>query len=83
MDSVKTMGAEISLNNGAKRQKISVFQLDDFPDEIILNVLRNLDVKDLLRCARLCKRIYAICQDDSLYQKVNLCIYKVSSKFVK
>ena len=77
------MGARISLTNGAKRQKVSNLQLDDFPDEIILKMLGNLDIKNLLQCARICKRIYTISQDDSLYQKVNLSKYKVPTKFVQ
>ena len=78
------MGASISSENGAKRQKISNFQLENIPDEIILKVLNHLDIKHLFRCAQLCKRIYSICQDSSVYQHVNLSGYEsIPTKFVK
>ena len=80
---VKRMGAKNSVTNGAKRKRISTFELDDFPDEIILKVLNNLDIKDLLRCAQVCKRINTISQDDYLYQEVNLCEYIIPANFVK
>ena len=45
-------------------------ELNDFPDEIILRILINVDIKGLFQCAQICKRINMICQDNSLYEKV-------------
>lgn len=37
-----------------------------FPDELILNIFRNLSVKDLRACSLSCKQLNTLTQDDSL-----------------
>ena len=67
-----------------KRQKLSSLQFDDLPDEIVLKIFKKLDIKDLLNCGMVSKRIRAISKDESLWEKVNL--YKKlvpSTKFLK
>ena len=53
---------------GEKRSK----SFSDMPDEILLKIFSFLDMKHLLRCAQLSKRINPICHDKSLWQKVDL-----------
>ena len=55
-----------------KHQKFSTLSLDDLPDEVILRVFSNLDIKDIIRCGHVSQRIRAISQDESLWLKINL-----------
>jgi hypothetical protein len=55
-----------------KRQKMSIFELDNLPDEIILKVMRYLETRDVLRCGQVSNRIRAISRDELLWQKINL-----------
>ena len=67
-----------------KRQKLSSLQFDDLPDEIVLKIFKKLDIKDLLNCGMVSKRIRAISKDESLWEKVNLYNKLVpSTKFLK
>ena len=67
----------------AKRQKLSPYQLDDLPDEVILNMLGFLDIKELLLCGQVSKRLQAIANDESLWLKLNLCGRKVPYDFIE
>ena len=66
----------LGTNNGAylghqeKRLKIDGFE--DIPDEVILNIFKNLDLKDLGRCSKVCKRFHKVGHDETLWQKINL-----------
>ena len=67
-----------------KLQKLSSLQFDDLPDEIVLKILKKLDIKDLLNCGIVSKRIRAISKDESLWEKVNLYNKRVpSTNFLK
>ena len=37
-----------------------------FPDEVVLKILGYLDLGELIKCARVCKKLNKICKDDSL-----------------
>ena len=65
-----------------KRQKLSILQMEDLPNEIILKIFKNLDVKDLLRCGQMSKRVRAISMDESLWEKINLLFKKVPIGFL-
>ena len=65
-----------------KRQKLSILQLEDLPNEILMKIFKNLDVKDLLRCGQMSKRIRAISMDESLWEKINLLFKKVPIGFL-
>ena len=67
----------------AKRQKLSSYQLDDLPDEVILNMLGFLDIKELLLCGQVSKRLRAIANDESLWLKLNLHKRKVPYEFIE
>ena len=60
-----------------KHQKLSSYQLDDLPDEVILNILGFLNIKELLLCGQVSKRLRAIANDESLWLKLNLYERKV------
>jgi hypothetical protein len=67
----------------AKRQKLSSYQLDHLPDEVILNMLGFLDIKELLLCGQVSKRFRAIANDESLWLKLNLHKRKVPYDFIE
>ena len=67
----------------AKRQKLSSYQLDDLPDEVILNMLGFLNIKELLLCGQVSKRLRAIANDESLWLKLNLHKRKVPYEFIE
>ena len=65
-----------------KRQKLSILQLEDLPNEILLKIFKNLDVKDIFRCGQMSKRVRAISMDESLWEKINLLFKKVPIGFL-
>ena len=60
-----------------------VLKMENFPDEVILKVLSYLDLKDLIFCGQLCKRIRAISYDESLWENINLHHQKVPAAFLE
>ena len=46
--------------------------LEEFPDEIMLKVIKFLNIKDLIRFGHVSKRMRKIRSDQSLWQKINL-----------
>ena len=62
-----------------KHQKL----FEDLPDEIILQVLKNLDIKGLLYCGTVSKRLRSISRDESLWEKINLYNKIVPIEFLK
>ena len=66
-----------------KRQKLSFCQLDELPDEVILKIVGFLDLKELLLCGQVSKRLRAISNDESLWLKLNLSGTKISYDFIK
>ena len=58
-------------------------KFDDFPAEILLNILNFLELNGLLNCSQTSKRFTVICYDDSLWQTVNLSKKKVPTEFLK
>ena len=67
----------------AKSQKISFYQLNDLPDEVVLNVLGFMDIKELLLCGQVSKRLRAIANDESLWLKLNLYKRNVPYDFIE
>ena len=57
--------------------------LEELPNEILLYIIRYLNISDLLNCAQTSKRIRGICQDYSLWRKINLHRKKVSAGFLE
>ena len=57
-----------SVSETSKYQK----QFEDLPSEIILKILKNLGIKDLLRCGMVSKQIRTITRDKSLWEKISL-----------
>ena len=68
----------------AKRQKMSALQLEDLPEEMILTVFTYLDIRDLMSCGQVSKRLRQIWNIESLWQTVDLQdIYQVKTDFIK
>ena len=58
--------------------------IEDLPDEIILKILKNMQVGDLVfSWSKVSKRFRAISQDKSLWEKVNVCDEKIQFGLVK
>ena len=58
--------------------------LEDLPDEIILKILNNMEIGELVFAwSRVSKRFRAISQDESLWEKVNICDEKIRFGLVK
>ena len=55
----------------------------ELPDELILNVLRNSELKDLISCGQASKRLRKISYDNSLWQRVNLSGKNVKSELIE
>ena len=53
-------------------QMFPTLSLDDVPDEVILRVFSNLEIKDFIQCGQVSKRIRAISQDQSLWLRLDL-----------
>ena len=56
----------------SKCQKISPYTIDDLPDELILEILSFMNVKEIIKCGQVSKRIRSMCSDETIWQKVNL-----------
>ena len=55
-----------------RRERGIIKKWQDLPDELILNILSYLEVKDLISCGQVSKRTRNISQDGSLWATVNL-----------
>ena len=64
-------------------KKMSIFPFENLPDEIILKVIRNLEYRDIIVFSQLSKRIRTICQDESLWKKINLYGKRVPTEFLR
>ena len=67
----------------AKHQKMSSLQFEDLPDEVILKSLGFLDIKELILCGQVSKRLRSIANDESLWLKLNFCGRKVPYDFIE
>ena len=56
----------------AELQKLSTYQLNDLPEEVILKVLEFLNIKELLLCGQVSQRLRAISKDGSLWRKLQV-----------
>ena len=49
-----------------------MLELQNLPDEILLKVLSYLEIEEICICVQVSQRFKAICDDQSLWQRVNL-----------
>ena len=63
-------------------QQLSAIHLEDLPDEIVMEILNNLEIKDLINCGLVSKKIRGISQIEFLWQKMNLFRKAVPTKFL-
>ena len=66
----------------SKRQKLSFFHLEGLPDEILLKIFSLLDIKGILKCGQVSKRLRTISNDQSLWLKLNLSGREVPFDFI-
>ena len=71
------------VSNVAKYQRLSSFEFGDLPNEIILQILKKLDIKDLLHCGMVSKRIRITTRNESLWEKINLYGNNVPLEFLQ
>ena len=56
--------------------------LDDLPDEVQLKIFKFLGIEDIVHCAQVSKRARRICNDESIWEKINLYNKVVPSDFI-
>ena len=66
-----------------KKYDILKCPLDHVPDEVQLSIFKFLGTEDLISCAHVSKRLRRICQDESLWEKVDLNSKLVPSEFIE
>ena len=69
--------------NNVSTNVTEITQFEDLPDEIILEVIRNLEIRDIIVLSQLCKRIRKVCHDESLWKKINLYGKRVPTEFLQ
>ena len=62
---------------------ICMKNLGDFSDEILLTVFSYVDTLDLLRLQQVNMRFHAICQDQSLCKRVEICNQNLPAEFIQ
>ena len=67
----------------SKRQKLSIFYFEDLPDEILLKIVSFLNMKGVLQCGQVSKRLRAISNDQCLWLKLNLSGREVPYDFIE
>ena len=61
---------------------MTICELEDLSDEVLLKILGNLDKEDLIQCSHVSKRFRDISYDQALWQKVNFRYQSVSAGFL-
>ena len=74
---------ELSNFTNDKRMKMSSFQMENLPDEVLLTIVNYLDIKSIIKFGQVCTRTREISRDESLWRKTILFNIKVSPEFVK
>ena len=67
----------------SKRQKLSFFLIEGLPDEIILKILSLLDIKGVLQCGQVSRKLRNISNDQSLWSKLNLSEKQIPYDFIE
>ena len=67
----------------SKRQKLSFFHFEGLPDEIILKIFSLVDIKGILQCGQVSKRLRDISNDQCLWSKLNLSGREVPYGFIE
>jgi len=55
---------------------------DHLPDEVQLKIFKLLEIEDVMHCSQVSKRLRRICQDETIWKKVNLYERVVPSEFI-
>ena len=57
--------------------------IEELPDEIMMEILSLMSIKEICCCAQVCQRWRILSEDESLWRKINLSDKKVPVKFVE
>ena len=61
------------LEENMAKMDLELKSLENLPEEIILKILGQVNIRDLVRCSFVNKKIRKIAHDKSLWEKMNLC----------
>ena len=79
---MKRLADEENEKQSEKRHRLENF--DELPEEILLKILKYLNVKELCRCAKVCTRFWKLSHDEYFWRKINLCWNKkIPAKFLE
>ena len=84
MENISTKMENISTNMENISTKIDRKSLPSMPDEVLLKIMSYLDIKSLLKCGQLSKRLRIISYDETLW--VNIILSEgqmVPTEFIK
>ena len=70
------------MNTKPKYQKVSEKLLEDFP-EILIEVYKHLELKDLLICAKVSTKFKAICKDQDVCERIDINDKNVSNEDIQ
>ena len=66
-----------------KMSKLPTASIEDLPEEITLQILTHLEFSDNASASQVCKRWKLLCEDQSIWQKINLSGRTVPAKFIE
>ena len=65
-----------------KNPIVPILSIENLPNEILMNIFSNLNIKDLYKSAHVSKKFRQISHDKSFWKCVNLFNQKVSCEFL-
>ena len=63
--------------------KLATASFEDLPQETALQILKHLEFYDNASASQVCKRWKLICEDQSIWEKINLSDREVPAKFIE
>ena len=72
-----------SIAKRRKMSKLATASFEDLPQETALQILKHLEFYDNASASQVCKRWKLICEDQSIWEKINLSDREVPAKFIE
>ena len=63
--------------------RLATASFEDLPEEIALQILTHLEFYDNASASQVCKKWKLLCEDQSIWQKINLSYRRVPAKFIE